>query len=123
MSEQRNEIAFHTSSVNGIRVHILPTAKFKTTTIVTMIEQELSEAHVTKTALLAMLMKRATARFPETKQLREHLDFLYGATFDVDVVKKGSDKSSKSTWKCPTRSTCQLKRPFWTRRFTSSATC
>lgn len=89
MSEQRNEIAFHTSSVNGIHVHILPTAKFKTTTIVTMIEQELSEAHVTKTALLAMVMKRATARFPDTKQLREHLDYLYGAIFDVDVVKKG----------------------------------
>ncbi|MEJ8548337.1 EF-P 5-aminopentanol modification-associated protein YfmF [Brevibacillus borstelensis] len=89
MSESVKEISFHTSAVNGINVHIMPTAKFKTTTIVTMIEQELSEENVTKTALLAMVMKRATARFPETKQLREHLDFLYGAIFDVDVVKKG----------------------------------
>ncbi|QQE76204.1 insulinase family protein [Brevibacillus composti] len=89
MSESVKDISFHTSAINGINVHIMPTAKFKTTTIVTMIEQELSEEHVTKTALLAMVMKRATARFPETKQLREHLDFLYGAIFDVDVVKKG----------------------------------
>ncbi|MED1746445.1 EF-P 5-aminopentanol modification-associated protein YfmF [Brevibacillus borstelensis] len=89
MSESVKEISFHTTALNGIILHIMPTAKFKTTTIVTMIEQELSEETVTKTALLAMVMKRATARFPETKQLREHLDFLYGAIFDVDVVKKG----------------------------------
>ncbi|MGG1661346.1 EF-P 5-aminopentanol modification-associated protein YfmF [Brevibacillus sp. NRS-1366] len=89
MSAQTTEITFQSSHVNGMNVHILPTAKFKTTTIVTMIEQALSEEHVTKTALLAMVMKRATARFPETKLLRAHLDFLYGAIFDVDVMKKG----------------------------------
>lgn len=89
MSAHLTEIAFQSSQINGMNVHILPTAKFKTTTIVTMIEQALSEEHVTKTALLAMVMKRASARFPETKLLRAHLDFLYGAIFDVDVMKKG----------------------------------
>jgi predicted Zn-dependent peptidase len=89
MSAHVPEIAFQSTQINGMNVHILPTAKFKTTTIVTMIEQALSEEHVTKTALLAMVMKRASARFPETKLLREHLDFLYGAIFDVDVMKKG----------------------------------
>jgi predicted Zn-dependent peptidase len=83
------EIAFETSRVNGINLHTLSTDKFKTTTIVVMVEQELAEQYVTKTALLALVMKRATARFPDSKQLREHLDFLYGAIFDVDVVKKG----------------------------------
>ncbi len=89
MTAPVKEIVFHSSQVNGINVHILPTPKFKTTTIVAMIQQELSEEYVTKTALLAMVMKRATERFPDTKKLREHLDFLYGAIFDVDVVKKG----------------------------------
>jgi len=89
MTAPVKDISFHTSQVNGIDVHILPTPKFKTTTIVAMIQQELSEASVTKTALLALVMKRATERFPDTKRLREHLDFLYGAIFDVDVVKKG----------------------------------
>lgn len=83
------EIAFETSQVNGMNLHILSTDKFKTTTMVVMIEIELAEQYVTKTALLSMVMKRATARFPDSKQLREHLDFLYGAIFDVDVVKKG----------------------------------
>lgn len=89
MGTQVHEIAFTSSQINGMNVHILQTEKFKTTTIVTMIEQELSEETVTKTALLAMVMKRATARFKETKRLREYLDFLYGAIFDVDVTKKG----------------------------------
>jgi len=89
MAALMNGIAFETSQVNGINLHILPTEKFKTTTMVVMIEQALSEEHVTKTALLSMVLKRATERFPESKKLREHLDFLYGAIFDVDVVKKG----------------------------------
>lgn len=89
MSANITEIAFQSTQINGMNVHILPTGKFKTTTIVTMIEQALSEETVTKTALLAMVMKRGSARFPETKQLRAHLDFLYGAIFDVDVTKKG----------------------------------
>jgi len=89
MSANIAEIAFQSTQVNGMNVHILPTGKFKTTTMVTMIEQALSEETVTKTALLAMVMKRASARFPETKLLRAHLDFLYGAIFDVDVTKKG----------------------------------
>ena len=89
MSVQPAGISFQSTAINGIDVHILPTAKFKTTTIVTMVEQPLAEETVTPTSLLAMVMKRATARFPETKKLREHLDFLYGAIFDVDVLKKG----------------------------------
>ncbi len=83
------EIQFETTTINQMNVHILPTKKFKTTSIVCMVEQELSEEYVTKTALLSLVLKRATSRFPDTRQLREHLDFLYGAIFDVDVVKKG----------------------------------
>lgn len=84
-----NEIAFETHRVNGIDVHIHPTDKFKTTTMVLTAEQSLAEETVTKTALLANVLKRGTARFPETRKLRAHLDSLYGAVFDVDVLKKG----------------------------------
>lgn len=89
MAVLTKKIAFETSEVNGLHLHTMKTDQFKTTTMVVTIEQELSEAYVTKTALLSAVLKRATARFPETRQLREHLDFLYGAIFDVDVVKKG----------------------------------
>ncbi|UFJ42202.1 insulinase family protein [Brevibacillus humidisoli] len=89
MSIPVTDIAFESSQVNGIGLHVLTTDKFKTTTMVVFIEQALSSENVTKTALLAHVLKRATARLPDSKQLREHLDFLYGAIFDVDVAKKG----------------------------------
>lgn len=89
MAALTKDIAFTKTAVNGIELHTMKTDQFKTTTIVAMIDQELSTADVTKTALLAMVLKRATARFPDTRRLHEQLDYLYGAIFDVDVVKKG----------------------------------
>lgn len=89
MALDGKEIAFHTSEANGVRLHVHGTSKFKTTAIVALVQQELSEAYATRHALLGMVLKRATARFPDTRQLREHLEKMYGAVFDVDVVKKG----------------------------------
>lgn len=89
MAALTKEIAFETTQVNGLHLHTLKTDQFKTTTMMMMIEQELSDTYVTKTALVTSVLKRATARFPDTRQLREQLDFLYGAIFDVDVMKKG----------------------------------
>ncbi|TPG68788.1 insulinase family protein [Brevibacillus laterosporus] len=89
MAEKAQEIAFTKSQVNGMNLHILQTEKFKSITMIVNIEQELTEENASKTALLAMVLKRATARFPEPQKLRQHLDYLYGAIFDVDVAKKG----------------------------------
>ncbi|QOS99757.1 insulinase family protein [Brevibacterium sp. JNUCC-42] len=89
MAEKAQEIAFTKSQVNGMNLHILQTEKFKSITMIVNIEQELTEENASKTALLAMVVKRATARFPEPQKLRQHLDYLYGAIFDVDVAKKG----------------------------------
>lgn len=89
MTEKAQEIAFTKSQVNGMNLHILQTEKFKSITMIVNIEQELTEENASKTALLAMVLKRATARFPEPQKLRQHLDYLYGAIFDVDVAKKG----------------------------------
>ncbi|MBG9775461.1 EF-P 5-aminopentanol modification-associated protein YfmF [Brevibacillus laterosporus] len=89
MAEKAQEIAFTKSQVNGMNLHILQTEKFKSITMIVNIEQELTEEYASKTALLAMVLKRATARFPEPQKLRQHLDYLYGAIFDVDVAKKG----------------------------------
>ncbi|WP_232697114.1 EF-P 5-aminopentanol modification-associated protein YfmF [Brevibacillus daliensis] len=89
MAIQEHEISFIPIEVPGMNVHMLPTQKFKTITIMVQIEQVLSKEVATKTALLSLVLKRATARFPEPQKLSEHLDHLYGAIFDVDVSKKG----------------------------------
>jgi predicted Zn-dependent peptidase len=83
------QIHFERSTINHIRVHVLPTEQFKTFAITVYIGQPLSEANVTETALTPFVLRRGTERFPETKQFHEHLDHLYGAGFGFDIYKRG----------------------------------
>jgi predicted Zn-dependent peptidase len=82
-------IHFERSTINHIRVHVLPTEQFKTFAISVYIGQPLSEANVTETALTPFVLRRGTELLPETKQFREHLDHLYGAGFGFDIYKRG----------------------------------
>ncbi|RKD24692.1 peptidase [Ammoniphilus oxalaticus] len=72
-----------------MNVHILPTDKFKTTTMVVHIEQDLKEETVTQTALLPFVLKRGCVKYPTAQQLRQYMDELFGAVFHADIVKKG----------------------------------
>lgn len=80
---------FERSSLNDIRIHVLPTEQFKTYAISVYIGSALSEECVTKTALTPFVLRRGTELRPETKQFREYLDDLYGAGFGFDIYKRG----------------------------------
>lgn len=80
---------FQTFSIQKLRVHICPTKKFKTTTLVAFIQQELKEDYVTKTALLPAVLQRGTQSYPKTLDLKRRLDDLYGASLYGDVLKRG----------------------------------
>lgn len=80
---------FQKTEVNQMNVHVLTTDKFKTNTIVVNIERPLTEEAVTKTALLPQVLRRGTKTYPTLKQIKEHLDDLYGATFYGHVMKRG----------------------------------
>ena len=84
-----NQPAFETATIDQMNIHVLPTDKFKTTTIVVQIEQQLKEETLTLTALLPFILKRGSAKYPTTKELRQYLDSLFGAVFYTDVIKKG----------------------------------
>jgi predicted Zn-dependent peptidase len=75
--------------VDGIRVHVLPTDRFKTFAISIYIGQPLREDTVTLNALTPFVLRRGTASFPETIRFRERLDDLYGAGFGFDIYKRG----------------------------------
>lgn len=83
------QIVFENKAVRQMGVHILPTKKFKTNTIVINILQNLQEDTVTETALLPQILKRASAKYSDPREVRRYLDGLYGAVFDMDVIKKG----------------------------------
>lgn len=80
---------FETIKLENIRLHRLQSDKFKTTTLAVLIEQELSEEKVTKTALLPHVLQRGTESYPTTLQFKQQLDQLYGASLFGNVFKRG----------------------------------
>lgn len=70
-------------------VHVLSTAQFKTNTLVLNIQAPLTEARVTKTALLPHLLVRGTERTPTQTALTARMEELYGAFLHADTFKLG----------------------------------
>ncbi|CAM2889487.1 pitrilysin family protein [Paenibacillus sediminis] len=84
-----NTTQFERGTVNQLRIHVLPTKRFKTFAISLYIGFPLQEETVTKVALTPFVLRRGTASYPETTQFREQLEHLYGAGFALDVYKRG----------------------------------
>ncbi|MFC7441544.1 EF-P 5-aminopentanol modification-associated protein YfmF [Laceyella putida] len=80
---------FETVSIGNVQVHVCSSTKFKTTTFVAYIGQELNADTVTKTALLPAVLQRGTQSTPSTIELKRKLDDLYGAILFGDVFKRG----------------------------------
>ncbi|MFC3882329.1 EF-P 5-aminopentanol modification-associated protein YfmF [Bacillus songklensis] len=82
LTEEKHEL-------NGLTVHTIQTAKYKTNTLILKLNSPLREDTVTLRALLPYVLQSATASYPSTTKLRTYLDDLYGATLQVDLLKKG----------------------------------
>lgn len=83
------ESRFIRTSVGNVRLHVLPTDRFKTFAISLFIGSPLQEDQITAVALTPFVLRRATASYPNTKAFRERQDQLYGAGFGFDVMKRG----------------------------------
>ena len=77
--------------LGGLRVHIIPTDKYKTNTFVFRLKVPLNEETVTERALLPYVLQSATEKLPSVIRLRQYLEELYGSSLAVDVSKKGED--------------------------------
>lgn len=80
---------FLSEMVDQVRIHVLPTDRFKTYAVSAYIGSPLSEDKVTAHALIPFVLRRGSSQYPDTKQFREKLDDLYGAGFGFDVYKRG----------------------------------
>jgi len=83
---------FQRTEVNGIRIHVLPTERFKTYAVSLYIGRPLEESTVTPTAIIPFILRRGTSLYPETRAFRERLDELYGAGFGFDIYKRGNNQ-------------------------------
>lgn len=78
-----------TIELEGFKLHVVETKKYKTNTIVWRMKAPLTKETVTKRALLPQVLQSSSANYPTTTKLRSYLDQLYGATLYVDLAKKG----------------------------------
>jgi predicted Zn-dependent peptidase len=82
-------IAEKITEMQGYKLHVIETDKYKTNTFVWKMKALLTKEDVTKRALLPQVLQSSSAKFPTTTALRSYLDELYGATLFVDLSKKG----------------------------------
>jgi predicted Zn-dependent peptidase len=83
------ELSEKVIEMQGYKLHIVETDKYKTNTIVWKMKAPLTKENVTKRALLPQVLQSSSEKYPTTTALRSYLDELYGATFFVDLGKKG----------------------------------
>nr|WP_263327952.1 pitrilysin family protein [Neobacillus sp. Marseille-Q6967] len=77
------------SDMQGYKLHVIETDKYKTNTFVWKMKAPLSKEDVTKRAILPHVLQSSTAKYQTTTALRSYLDEQYGATLFVDLAKKG----------------------------------
>jgi predicted Zn-dependent peptidase len=79
------------TEMQGFKLHVIKTEKYKTNTFVWKMKAPLNKENVTLRALLPQVLQSSTKKYSSTTLLRSYLDDLYGATFFVDLGKKGEN--------------------------------
>lgn len=76
--------------IGGVNLHIVPSKKYKTITIVAKFKAPLSRETITNRVLLPYILRQGTKKFPTRADLQFELDDLYGASLSLDGSKVGN---------------------------------
>lgn len=76
----------------GINLHILNTAKFKTTTLCVYIHNNLDNL-ASFNALFPSVLRSGSRNFTTSTVISEYLENMYGGVFETDIIKKGEIQS------------------------------
>ena len=75
----------------GIKLHVIPTDKFKTNLVAVFITLPLKRENVTKDALLPAVLRRGIKQLTSQEEISKFLENMYGASFDCGVEKTGDN--------------------------------
>lgn len=75
----------------GYRLHILPSKKYKTISIVAKFKAPLKREGITERALLPHVLQKATNNHPDVRSLQGAFENLYGTALSSDGSKKGEN--------------------------------
>ncbi len=78
--------------MKGYTLHIIPTDKFKTTSISLRLQSKLTKEETTLRTLLTFVLVSATQKLPSTKELASFLDENYGARLSSHITTKGKSQ-------------------------------
>ena len=78
-----------TSLQSGVNLTFIPTEKFKTTRLFFRFSTKHCKKDAAKRALLANLLETNSLNYPTQTKISEKLADLYGASFGLNVAKKG----------------------------------
>lgn len=81
----------HVLRTNGFNLHIVPSKKYKTITIVAKLRNQLERDNITERALLPYVLRQGTKQYPTREKLQHKLDDLYGASLSIDSRKSGTN--------------------------------
>lgn len=77
---------------DGVMLHHIEDIKFKTTTLGVYVHRPLCAQDASKNALLPMVLRRGSERYPTFTDIERRLCDLCGAVLDTGVTKKGEDE-------------------------------
>ena len=81
-----------TVKINGnIRLNYIPMTKLKTTSLGVYIHRPLNREQASFNALLPLVLKSASKKYPSREDIAKRLDNLYGATMGSTTMKFGED--------------------------------
>lgn len=75
--------------MNGYRLHLVETKKFKNVTIIVKMAAPLSKSTTTLRTLLSFMFTGGTMNHPSAKLFSSYLEHLYGARFSSSITTKG----------------------------------
>ncbi len=76
----------------GINIHLIPTEKFKTTTISVLIRRPLNREEVTINALIPNILQRGSAKYDTMSKISSKIENMYGSIFETQIIKKGEQQ-------------------------------
>ena len=91
ISYKRNMNYTKTEIKQGINLHNINTNKFKTNLFAVFLATPLTRENVTKTALLAAVLRRGTNNIKSQDLISKKLEEMYGASFDCGIEKTGDN--------------------------------
>ena len=78
-----------TYQMNGYKLHLIPTKKFKNITISLRLQNKLTRETSTIRTLLTFVLIASTDKYKTTKEIAAYLDEMYGARLSNNILSKG----------------------------------